>query len=454
MPPPEQTDDEEAAPLLHGGKAVTTPEADEPCATMGVGSSAVTLLKNIVGCSLLSLPAGQAALGGTGFVPAIGLTIFSALLAAFTLYTLGEGAAATRTSNYVALCAATLGARASRVVNAVILAFSLCADIMLMCVLAELAAALLTQSRNQALIGVTVLLLMPLALQHNFTALRYASWLGVAAVAVISLVLTMRWLDGSYGAGGRFAHSSTAGLVVMPSGGSHILSQASAFHVSSGSLVLFSMLSSAFTAHYNAPRLYFELNNATPVRFAAVCVAGFAGAALANALVMLTGYYTFGADAQGVILNNLSSDDPLAKAARLATCLSILTVHPLTFTGLRDATLSAIRGTALGDAVNRSRNAWAALTIGMVIGEMLIALLNLPLDTMVAFLGAVACSILVYIVPGCILLSRVREGNEQQPDAHGFARKALSFAIVAFGCAAAVAGVIATSADISGRQVG
>jgi len=276
----------------------------------------------------------------------------------------------------------------------------------------------------------------------------------MAAVAFTVVVVVLRSLDGSY-ADGTFRDPACA----SPALGS-ALAQPSAMRISWGTFVLFSMLSSAYTAHYNAVRMYAELADPSPGRLAAVCALGVGGAALANALVMTAGYATFGAHAHGLILSDYAPHDRLAQAARAATLLSILALHPLTFTGLRDAVLAALKGSRLGDAAARSRLVWSALSLGMLAAEAGVSLVAPDVGIIVSFLGALLSSLLVYVVPAAIHLARLAQARQQDGDKlapvarrwAACASTALAWAIGAMGCASALAGTVATYFEmIDGR---
>ena len=99
------------------------------------------------------------------------------------------------------------------------------------------------------------------------------------------------------------------------------------------------MLSTAYIAHYNAPKFYRELENNTIPRLNKVVAASFSVCMSVFTLMMVGGYLTFGKSAQGFLLNNYASQDGLARLCRLAIGASILCGYPLTFIGVRDGIL-------------------------------------------------------------------------------------------------------------------
>merc|ERR1712151_273858 len=56
--------------------------------------------------------------------------------------------------------------------------------------------------------------------------------------------------------------------------------------------------------------------------------------------IMCVGYLTFGANSAGDILRNYSDKDPGATVARIAISIAVIFGFPLSFTALRDSTLS------------------------------------------------------------------------------------------------------------------
>jgi len=117
--------------------------------------------------------------------------------------------------------------------------------------------------------------------------------------------------------------------------------------------ILVSMLSTAYIAHYNAPKLYRELEDATIPKLNKVVASSFAVCMLVMATMMMSGFLTFGKTAQGFLLNNYASQDQLAKLCRLAIGASILFGYPLTFIGVRDGILglAGVSQCARGDDV-------------------------------------------------------------------------------------------------------
>ncbi len=175
------------------------------------------------------------------------------------------------------------------------------------------------------------MVLLPLCLMRSLHALAPFSALGLAGTLLTAAVMAIRLADGSYSPQGRFFSSLPVSL--RPS-----------FGVTSGletlwspsSFILISMLSTAFVAHYHAPRLYQELEERSAKRFMFVVATAFSASSAIYVLMMACGYLTFGGSSTGFILNNYATTDPLAMLARLAVGVTLLTGYPLIFFALRD----------------------------------------------------------------------------------------------------------------------
>jgi len=210
--------------------------------------------------------------------------------------------------------------------------------------------------------------------------------------------------------------------------------------VSVGSFVLFNMLSTAYMAHTNAVRFYRELDGRTPAKFARVCGAGFATAAVVYAAVMVAGYATWGAAAQGLVLNNYHvSKDALATGARVATGISILGSHPLLFTSLRDSALSALGGTRLGVKARTSGTWWAGLSTAMLAAVTALAIVATDVGFVASVSGAALGAALIFMAPALMQLGTLRAKGATKGLSAWIAR-----ALVAFGGVMAVVGTVVT----------
>ena len=84
----------------------------------------------------------------------------------------------------------------------------------------------------------------------------------------------------------------------------------------------------AFTAHYNAPRYYFELRDRTLRRYLVVTASALGASLLIYLTVAFCGYLAFGDATKGDVLENFSPSYALAVGARIALVLVLLSVYP------------------------------------------------------------------------------------------------------------------------------
>lgn len=165
--------------------------------------------------------------------------------------------------------------------------------------------------------------------------------------------------------------------------------------------MLLSILATAFCAHFLSPQFLAQLSETKAAdgtkesklpRFSILTAGGFALSAVLSAVVMVSGFLTFGGAADGYILNNYATTDKLAQLARLAIGGSIVTTYPLLHQGLRDTVQEALAQN--GVAASRQ-----SITFAMVLGIMLVGMKLTNLGTVAAVSGALVSTSLVYVLP-------------------------------------------------------
>ena len=314
----------------------------------------VSLIKSIVGGGVLALPAGFAALGASpDIVPMACFTILcSGALNAFYFRLMGQVCETTQATTYRQAWERTVGHETSPLVAAVVTSKTALACLAYSIILADSGQALAQAAgfadvtRAEALLVITGVALVPLTLRRDITSLAPFSFLGLLGVLITTATVVTRYQDGSYVAGsGTFVQDLSAQM--QPAFVESVSSTAaSAAAVPAGSwpgVVLACTLATAFVAHYNAPRFYFELQDSSVERFQQVTFASYIVAAVLFIIVGSCGFLTFGQASQGYILNNYSPSDPLANFSKTALTCSILFTYPLPFVGLRDGCLDLLQ---------------------------------------------------------------------------------------------------------------
>jgi amino acid permease len=159
------------------------------------------------------------------------------------------------------------------------------------------------------------------------------------------------------------------------------------------SLILVSILSTGYVAHYNAPKYYFELEDHTTGRFNVVVNASFFFSALTYICISSLGFLTFGENSAGFILDNYSYRDPLATISRFGIALSVIFAYPLLFQGGRDG-LWDILGQRDTSSLERRTT-----TVVLLTTVTLLAIFVNDLTFVLSFGGATLSSAIIYIFP-------------------------------------------------------
>jgi len=195
--------------------------------------------------------------------------------------------------------------------------------------------------------------------------------------------------------------------------------------VTPSTLVLVCALSTAISAHYNAPRYWSQLRSRSVGRFNRVVSVSFGIAVVLCVTAMSAGFLTFGAQTRGNVLNNYSTSDPLATIARLSVACSVVCTYPLAFTGLRDGVMSLLE-------VTSSRRNHLLTTLILLSAITVSALVLKNVAFVVNLGGAIFGALIVYIFPSVLFLRTT-------PRASGAERRAAR-ATVCAGVLLAVAG--------------
>jgi len=227
--------------------------------------------------------------------------------------------------------------------------------------------------------------------------------LGVLSNVYVCFFIVLRCVDGSYRPGGAMLRGGT----LAP----QFSAPASSAWAAIGDprlLVLVSILSTAFLAHYNSPMFYRQLDPGPGGdkmgRFAVVTVASFMITGCIFSTVMVGGFLTFGTSCSGLILNNYSASDTLAFVARAAIALSLVTSYPLVFANVRQQFLTLIGDRGEAFAAKRPD----AFTVLLLAAVTSLALCLRDLGKLVAISGAVFANFLIYVAPALMVLSAQR----------------------------------------------
>ncbi len=252
-------------------------------------------------------------------------------------------------------------------------------------------------SRGQTLIGLTTIVLLPLCLLKNLASLAPFSLLGIFGMALTVACMGVRYFDGSYALpSGKFLESVAKIPAFGVKGASSVLS--------ANSFILVCMLSTAFMAHFNAPKFYMELEDNTIERYNTLVSTSFGISILIFSLSTALGFATFGSSSAGFILSNYSSKDSLIGMSRIAVAISLIFTYPLVFVGCRDGVLSLLK-------VPKEKQTNAnldKLTVVLLSLVTVAAIYMQDLSFVMSFGGATLGNSLIYIFPALMFKAMVK----------------------------------------------
>lgn len=282
------------------------------------------LVKGIVGAGVLSLPAGIAAFGDnqSASLPAIALIAIAGALSGYNFSLIGRVCAFTGATSYSDAWEKSIGEATAWIPAGACTCKTFLAVLAYSMILAETFQGIFQgfgfeATRAQSLIGLTVTVLLPLCLMKNLASLAPFSLLGILAMLLTVGCMAVRFFDGSYGLpDGKFVADLALKPVFGSKGASAVLSP--------NSFILICMLSTAYMAHFNAPKFYNELENNTVDRYNKLVSTSFGISIVFFSCVAALGFSTFGASSAGFILSNYSSKDSLIAFSRMLVAFALI----------------------------------------------------------------------------------------------------------------------------------
>jgi len=424
-----------------------------------VPTSVFNLAKTILGAGVLSLPSGVAAFSDqkSGLVPASALLLAMGIISAYSFASIGRACRLHDTRGFSDAWAKSVGPSTAGIISSVITFKTFFACLAYSIIIGDSFTSLFKSfgfpgvSRSQVILGLSSLVIFPLCMLKNMDALKTTSILGLGGIAYCALFMTVRLFDGSYRVGGKYFADLAA--AVRPSFGAR--TSAPQPHVI---FVLISMISTAYVAHYNAPKFWVELKNKTEARYKTVVASAFGFAFAMYMTVMWTGFLTFGGHSTGFVLNNYSSKDKFATFARLCIGLAILFGYPLTFSALREGAFDLLRVPAAGTGVNGNdggnRRAKLATPATVILMSLItaLALVLKNVGIVVSFSGALIGAMLIYTVPAIMNISDLRAAKKsggKGKSSSTYTKQqqlelAANYGMALMGCVIAVIGVATT----------
>lgn len=242
--------------------AAVAEEGDANEDVLPAGDASVTqlcfnLVKGIVGAGVLSLPAGIAAFANapSAVVPAVALIATIGALSGYGFALIGRVCAYTNTKSYRDAWGATVGDSTSWIPAVAVTFKTFCAILAYSMILGDTFVSLLatvgiTAAKLPTLLGLTTGVLLPLCLLKNLSSLAPFSLVGSLGMVYTAVAMVIRYIGKSYLApAGKFAADCAPAL--RPTFGSI----GAEGIVTPSAAILVGMLSTAYMAHFNAPKV-------------------------------------------------------------------------------------------------------------------------------------------------------------------------------------------------------
>jgi amino acid permease len=312
-----------------------------------VASEVVNIMKNLIGTGVLSLSGGIALFSSTPrhAIPTaiLSVALMGALSGYFCLL-IAKVCKITHSVTYRDCWESTMGKRgglAVAIINTLNPAFG---NLAYSAVLSQTFRSLFQTigyefNRVESLLIITFTIILPLCLLKNLNALAPFSAFGTAGIFLTAGAMFLRYWEGSYLPGGLYYDDLAPEL--RPQFDFESKEVAVLRHPLTV-LPFLCMCMEAFVMHYNSPRFYTELREATIPKFTGVLGSSFGLSGVIYICIALAGFMTFGGACDGYILNNYSPQDPLATLCRIAIAFSVLMTYPICFIGFRDGVLDML----------------------------------------------------------------------------------------------------------------
>lgn len=223
---------------------------------------------------------------------------------------------------------------------------------------------------------VVILIIFPLTLLKNLDALKFTSLIGVLLVIYTTFVILYR--DSFF-----YTISKTTNLFKFTD------------------CIVLSIPAScvAFTAHYNGPRYYQELKDRNINTFKIATISGLGICFFCYCTAAVAGYFNFGINTSGNILNNYDSSDIVAMIAKAGFTFTLVFHYPLVFHNLRTSIHKLIFPNKDDTPFIRILYSFGLLGLLCILG-----LYFTHVETVISYNGAIFGSNIVFTFPGLLYI--------------------------------------------------
>jgi len=365
---------------------------DEDEESMGDVSIVINLLADLTPAGVLPLANGMV---GTGYAPSLLLLLLFAGCAAYMMYLISRTVEIAGAKSYDRIWQKCVGEQSAWVPLAVLMTVCFGNCLAYACMFGDLFSGAMPgfglsfATRTVCILVLAGFPLLPLCMLKDLSALAPTSFGALLAVLYMCVMMMIRYFDGSYFPGGQY-HTE-------PKWSNHT------WNFGTQTLLLVNSLAVGFLCHYNGCKYYREYIDHRPAKFGSRVGIGFLMVAIIFATSGLFGYATFGQDAEGVILNNYSSDDFMANIARLGMGLANVFSFPLMFSGLRESTVALLNFVYPENKptydTNLFQNSLSTVMLGAV---TVLAVIVTDASTVIGLVGSICGIGIIYVIP-CFL---------------------------------------------------
>ena len=370
-----------------------------------VWASSLNMINNVVGAGLFSMPW---AMKRASIAGGIMLCLFTCVVNSLCYYVLAQACDMSGAYTYLDLGTRCFGPRFGVFSQVCVLFYSLGSCLSFVVLVGDFLAGdtgVFGGTRESVIFVVSVCIFLPLSLLRNTESLKWTSLVSFfacigAAILVVATSVTRP--------PEAFITADAATKEV----------QVRMFEVGPSAWAAVPIMNVAFTAHYNAPRFYLELQDRSPGRFLMVVAMAMSFSAVVYGSVGACGYATFGEETQGSILLNYAPSWRVAVAARLLLALVVIFTFPLANHAVRDSLLGLF---SLGRVTtnNAPNHLFVSLTIVLVGAITVCGVAFTKIENILALKGALFGTLVVYVIPpfiyGKLLLLQQRASEAGAP---------------------------------------
>eukprot|EP00936_MAST-01D_sp_MAST-1D-sp1_P000338 g338.t1 len=395
-----------------GNDASSTPFSH---GTSSFNEGVFNMTNTIVGAGIIGLPY---ALREAGCWAGIAALVTMAALTDFSLRMLMRTAIQQRVTTYEALVQAALGRSGFTIVCIARFLFSGGAMLAYLLILGDTVTSVIASSasdntavnsidsdalRRYAILGASLLLVLPLCLLRDITHLSKTSLLSIMTVGVMEMVVlaqlpnAAKFFNSSCAVGiddGTCTHTFAVG---GERGNPSVLEPAGFFPA----LAIFAF---AFTCHDSSFIIISSFQKPTYQQWCRTTHISIAIATALCLLMALPGYLTFRAKTDPNLLNNYPNDDSVMTFVRALYALTMVLTYPMCFNVCRSVLNVVFYGTAAESQITMPLRRHLLLTLPLFFVALFLALIVKELGLVLELTGAVGATAVAFVLPAVSLL--------------------------------------------------